>query len=62
VVRGNVHRDAAFIAIDEQANHDIVQRGGFGEADHFAEFAKLSGVRYKDAFRQMFIISDSLFF
>ena len=30
------HRQTKFIAINEQTNHDIVQLGGFGEADRFA--------------------------
>ena len=36
MVIDNLHSDAEFIAIDEQANHDIVQLGGFGEADRLA--------------------------
>jgi len=39
LVIDNLHRDAEFIAIDEQANHDIVPLGGFGEADRLAHQA-----------------------
>jgi hypothetical protein len=39
LVIDNLHRDAEFIAIDEQANHDSVPLGGFGEADRLAHQA-----------------------
>ena len=39
MVIDNLYSDAEFIAIDEQANHDIVQLGGFGEADRLAHQA-----------------------
>ena len=39
MVIANLHNDAEFVVIDEQANHDIVHLYGFGEADRFARQA-----------------------